>query len=162
MCVVRSMSVGRAKKLRKIYVGSLQNRPRSPPRPSKIEPVAAISSKKNDQHEFKKCKKRLRTGQERKENAQERKMCQHEPNMSADPPDFGRSWPPLVRTCSMLMQAKNAVGFDTPGAASSAADLESQDAPKSWPKPEQIDVKKQHVFDIDFGRVRLSFWKGFW
>ena len=35
---------------------------------------------------------------------------------------FGSLGPPLVRTCSMLMQAKNAVGFNTPGAASSAAD----------------------------------------
>ena len=62
----------------------------------------------------------------------------------------------------MLMQAKNAVGFNTPGAASSAADLEAQDPPKSKPKPEKNDVKKQHVFGIDFGRVRTSFWKGFW
>ena len=50
----------------------------------------------------------------------------------------------------MLMQAKNAVGFNTPGAASSAADLEAQEAPKSRPKPEKIDVEKQHIFDIDF------------
>ena len=37
----------------------------------------------------------------------------------------------------MLMQAKNSVGFNTPGAASSAADLEAQDLPKSRPKPEK-------------------------
>ena len=61
----------------------------------------------------------------------------------------------------MLMQAKKAVGSNTPGAASSAADLEAQDPPKSRPKPEKIDVEKQHVFGIDFGRVRMSFWKGF-
>ena len=54
----------------------------------------------------------------------------------------------------MLRQAKNAVGFNTPGAASSAADLEAQDLPKSRPKPEKIDVKKQHVFGIDFYRVQ--------
>ena len=74
---------------------------------------------------------------------------------------FGTSPPPLVRTCSMLMQAKHAVGSNTPGAASSAADLEAQGAPKSRPKPEKIDVKKQHIFGIDFGRVRISFRKGF-
>ena len=61
----------------------------------------------------------------------------------------------------MLMQAYNAVGFNTPGAASSAADLEAQDPPKSRPKPEKIDVKKQHVLGVDFGRVPASFWKGF-
>ena len=63
---------------------------------------------------------------------------------------FGRSWPPLVRKCSMLMQAKNAVGFNTPGAASSAADLDAQEAPKSKPKPEKINAEKQDVFGIDF------------
>ncbi len=62
----------------------------------------------------------------------------------------------------MLMQAKHPVGFNTPGAASSAADLEAQKAPKSRPKPEKIDVKKQPVFGIDFGMVRTSIWKGFW
>ena len=61
----------------------------------------------------------------------------------------------------MLMQAKNAVGSNTPGAASSAADLEAQEAPKSRPKPEKGDVKKPHVFGIDFGRVWTPFWKGF-
>ena len=40
----------------------------------------------------------------------------------------------------MLMQAKNAVGFNTPGAASSAADLEAQEASKSSPKLEKIDT----------------------
>ena len=28
--------------------------------------------------------------------------------------------------------------------------LEAQEAPKSRPEPQKIDVKKQHVFDIDF------------
>ena len=50
----------------------------------------------------------------------------------------------------MLTQAKNAVGFNTPGAASSAADLEAQEVPKSRPSREKTDVKKQHVFGIDF------------
>ena len=49
------------------------------------------------------------------------------------------------------------MGLNTPGAASSAADLEAQDLPKSRPKPEKIDVKKQHVFSIDFYGVRPSF-----
>ena len=42
----------------------------------------------------------------------------------------------------MLMQAKNAVGSNTPGAASSAADLEAQEAQKSMPKLKKVDVKK--------------------
>ena len=37
--------------------------------------------------------------------------------------------------------------------------LEAQDLPKSRPKPEKIDVKKQHVFGIEFLRVRTSFWE---
>ena len=40
--------------------------------------------------------------------------------------------------------------------------LEAQEAPKSRPEPQKIDVKKQHVFGIDFFIVRTSFWKGFW
>ena len=66
----------------------------------------------------------------------------------------------------MLMQAKNAVGFDTPGAASSAADLEAQDPPKLGPKLEKIDIRKQDVFGMNFGRVwtlfRKRFWSVFW
>ena len=52
------------------------------------------------------------------------------------------------------------MGFNTPGAARSAADLEVQDPPKSRPKPAKMDVEKQHVFGIEvegfgprFGRV---------
>ena len=30
------------------------------------------------------------------------------------------------------------------------SNLEAQEAPKSRPKPEKIEVKKQHVFGIDF------------
>ena len=40
--------------------------------------------------------------------------------------------------------------------------LEAQEAPKSRPKPEKIDVEKRCIFSIDFGRVGTSFWKGFW
>ena len=53
------------------------------------------------------------------------------------------------------------MGSNTPGAASSAADLEAQEAPKSRPRDEKIDVKKRYIFDIDFGRVQASFWKSF-
>ena len=60
----------------------------------------------------------------------------------------------------MLMQAKNAVGFNTPGAASSAADLEAQDLPNSSPKPEEIDVEKQNIFGIDFFAILIRFWEG--
>ena len=60
----------------------------------------------------------------------------------------------------MLMQAKHAVGFNTPGAASSAADLEAQEAPKSSPKPEKSDVKKQHIFYIDFFTILIRFLEG--
>ena len=42
----------------------------------------------------------------------------------------------------MLMQANNAVGSNTPGAASSVADLEAQDPPKSMQEREKVDVKK--------------------
>ena len=37
----------------------------------------------------------------------------------------------------------------------------AQEAPKSSPKPEKIDVKKQYVFSIDFRRVRPPFSKDF-
>ena len=50
----------------------------------------------------------------------------------------------------MLMQAYKAVGSNTPGAASSAADLEAQDLHKSKPKPEKMNVEKEFVFGIDF------------
>ena len=56
---------------------------------------------------------------------------------------------------------KNAMVFDTPGAASSAADFGSPRGSKSGPKLQKIDVEKQHIFDIDFGRVQASFWEGF-
>ena len=35
--------------------------------------------------------------------------------------------------------------------------MEAQDPPKWRPKPEKIDVEKQHVLGIDFVRVRTSF-----
>ena len=53
----------------------------------------------------------------------------------------------------MLMQAKHAVGSNTPGAASSAAHLEVQEPPKLKPKPQKIDVEKQIVFRLDFSMV---------
>ena len=42
------------------------------------------------------------------------------------------------------------------------SNLGAQEAPKSRPKPQMIDVEKQHIFGIDFGRARTSFWDGFW
>ena len=63
---------------------------------------------------------------------------------------------------SSISDLYKAVGSNTPGAASSAADLEAQEAPKSRPRREKIDVKNQYVFGIDFLRVRASFWIGFW
>ena len=58
--------------------------------------------------------------------------------------------PPLRKDKQYVKASKKAVGFNTPGAASSAADLEAQEAPKSRPEPQKIDVEKQHVFSIDF------------
>ena len=123
------------------------------PKPCPDHPKSSLQRpqvRKNDQHDPKKCKKRSRTSQERKKGAPERKMRQHDPNKGSFDLHFLRSGPPLVRTCSMLMQEKNAVGFNTPGAASSAADLEAQEAPKSKPKPEKIDVEKQIILGINF------------
>ena len=60
----------------------------------------------------------------------------------------------------MLMQAYNAVGSNTPGAASSAADLEAQEASKSSPKPPKIDDEKQYISGIDFFTILIRFWEG--
>ena len=59
----------------------------------------------------------------------------------------------------MLMQAKNAVGSNTPGAASSAADLEFQEAPESSPGASKIDAKNVLFFNIDFFGFRPRFWR---
>ena len=59
----------------------------------------------------------------------------------------------------MLMQAKNAVGFNTPGAASSAADLEAREVPKSRPRREKIDAGNVLFFNIHLFRFRPRFWK---
>ena len=40
--------------------------------------------------------------------------------------------------------------------------LEAQEPPKSKPKYEKIDIKKQHVFEIDFWVARAWFLIGFW
>ena len=63
---------------------------------------------------------------------------------------FWKVLAPPKEVKAVCSKGKNAVGFNTPGAARSAADLEAQDFPKSKPKPEKIDVEKQHVFGIDF------------
>ena len=117
---------------------------------SKNRPWRTPKHEKNRQDVHKTATKCTKNAQERKKCGQDRKMCQHGLNMRRFRLGFGILWPPLVRKSSMLMQAKNAVGFNTPGAASSAADLEAQEAPKSRPEPEKIDVEKQHVFSIDF------------
>ena len=61
----------------------------------------------------------------------------------------------------MLKKNKNAVGSNTPGAASSAVDLEAQETPKSRRELEKIDVEKQYVFSIDFYKAQTQFWKDF-
>ena len=73
----------------------------------------------------------------------------------------GSLGPPLMHAMQNVKEGKNAVGFNTPGAASSAADLEAQDPPKSRPKPEKIDVEKQYVFSIDFKGFGCRFGKVF-
>ena len=40
--------------------------------------------------------------------------------------------------------------------------LEAPELPKSRPKPENIDVEKRCVFDIDSERGQAPFWKGSW
>ena len=42
------------------------------------------------------------------------------------------------------------------------SNLEVQEPPNSSPKPEKIDVEKQHVFGIDFRRFGLRFRMIFW
>ena len=64
--------------------------------------------------------------------------------------DFGRVRTSFWKGFRYVFWSKNAMGSNRPGAASSAADLEAQEAPKSRPKPPNIDVEKQHVFSIDF------------
>ena len=39
--------------------------------------------------------------------------------------------------------------------------MEAQEAPKSRPRREKIDVKNQYVFRIDLLVVQTSFWEGF-
>ena len=52
------------------------------------------------------------------------------------------------------------MGSNTPGAASSAADLEAQDLPKSMQEREKVDAKRLHVVSVNFFGARASFWKG--
>ena len=53
-------------------------------------------------------------------------MSQPSPNMAVFGPAGSQSKPPLERKSIMFMQTSNAVGSNTPGAASSAADFWSQ------------------------------------
>ena len=101
---------------------SFQNLPRPSPKPSKIDPDTVQDAPKT-----------TKTSQSRPQSAQEAPKTQKMvpktekgPNMAPtlatfDLPAKGRS-PPLERKSSMVMQQINAIGFNTPGAASSAAD----------------------------------------
>ena len=58
----------------------------------------------------------------------------------------------ILEAFGMVLEAQN---------VQLGSNMEAPDPLKSRPKPEKIDVKKQHVFAIDFKRVRTSFWKNF-
>ena len=131
----------------------LQRPPRSVPNPSKIEPGAAPDVQKQTQSNDKR-------SQTRKKRPQERKMSQHGPNMPPARPGLWRL-PPPRKEKQYVNASKNAMGFNTPGAASSAADLKAQEAPKSRPKPSKINTRKSVVFAVDFVVVPASFRKGF-
>ena len=70
--------------------------------------------------------------------------------------DLGELWPPLVRKSSMLMQAFKAVGSNTPGAASSAADLAPTWRPKTLQNrgrnPKKTMVKNDIFLTSTFSR----------
>ena len=74
----------------------------------------------------------------RPRRAQERKMSQHSANLRRFSPRIwwvlGSRWPPLKHAKQYVNASINAVGSNTPGAASSAADLEAHKVPKSMPK----------------------------
>ena len=70
----------------------------------------------------------------------------------------GPSWPKIAKKIDFLNLT---CGLGTKLGPKLGPKL-AQDPPKSRPKPEKSDVEKQHIFDIDFGRVQASFWKGFW
>ena len=70
----------------------------------------------------------------------------------------GPSWPKIAKKIDFLNLSP---GFGTKLGPKLGPKL-AQDPPKSRPKPEKSDIEKQHSFDIDFGRVQASFWKGFW
>ena len=55
--------------------------------------------------------------------------------------------PPLGTKISILDQVIRSVGSNTPGAASSAADLEAQAVPKSRPKPKKNSKTEAEPFE---------------
>ena len=57
----------------------------------------------------------------------------------------------------MLMQAKNAVGSNTPGAASSAADLEAHGFQNRGPNPKTSMLKSKWFLDSIFERFGPCF-----
>jgi len=62
----------------------------------------------------------------------------------------------------MLKKAKMQWGLTRQALQAARRILEAQEAPKSMPKPQKIDVENQHDFGIVFFIVPTSFWKGFW
>ena len=59
------------------------------------------------------------------------------------------------------MQVYNAVGFNTPGAASSAADLEAQGLQNRGQSPKKPMIKNNTFFASIFGGFRRRFGKVF-
>ena len=123
---------------------------------SKNRPWRTPKHEKNRQDVHKTATKCTKNAQERKKCGQDRKMCQHGLNMRRFRLGFGILWPPLVRKSSMLMQAYNAVGSNTPGAASSAADFECPNSPKTHPNspqtfPKSIQKPSKRPFGAHLG-----------
>ena len=77
-----------------------------------------------------------------------------------------RAWSPprrhFLKTLNLRRVKRSYIGIFWGQKSQLGSILEAQDPPKSRPKPEKSDVEKQHIFQIDFGRVQASFWKGFW
>ena len=95
---------------------------------SKIRPGASQNGQKTTSMSNKSPTRSQEAGKSEKDTPKNGKCANIVPTWQDFEIDFEAFPPPLVKTCSMLMQAKHAVGFNTPGAASSAADLEAQEA----------------------------------
>ena len=89
-------------------------------------------------------------------------------NRPLDPPwhPFGATLQPLGKHLGQICQ-KNWI-LEALGRVLGAQDdqfgynLEAEDPPKSRLERETIDVKRKHVFGIDFLSAWTSFWKGSW